>query len=432
MKKRKKDLKQLHEEMCVLCYEFLGFNNPIKATFFPSGPSVKEFLRNMESLLYSEYKNSDISNACEGLFINWLSESAQAVFYCLVELFISNPMDSVSQYCFQTAESRFAFNEGIEELIHDGLVITIPPEDEHALRDANAVLDNILLSPKACGLLFKGRKELIKSSEIASFGNIVPWTDIQEKDLVFSPALSRRLKLITRAIKDELRVMEELKRNGQRGSLTFLFSGPPGTGKTEFVLQLALSQQRTVINIDASKLGSSYMGLAPMKIRKMFLCIKYISAILPTSPILFIDEADGILGKRVEVARSVDRESNTITNIILEELNEYDGILFAATNHPENLDPAMDRRFLIKAFFPSPDASVREKIWMSKIPSLTPRQAEELSQQFPFSGGYFDNVAKIYTISTVVNKRTPTFDEIKEFCIEQLGDKYRTRNKIGF
>ena len=412
MNKKQTDLEHLQEKMHTLCTDFsIGDVN------------LDDFLYSIFNLLYTEYFDSDLTKGCEEIGVYLLSESAQAIFYCMVDSFINNPMTPVGSSSFY-AESARAFKEGVDQLQKDGIIITAQIEDGNA--------ENVLLSPRTCEILFKGREDFLKPSVISSFGEIIPWADIQEKQLIFSPALSKRLQMVSEAVEKDDTIMKELQNKGHHGSLTFLFSGPPGTGKTEFIMQLARTLKRSIIKIDASKIDSRYFGEAPKKLRGMFLVLKYISALYETPPITFMDEADGLLGKRVSVDRSEDRETNTMTNIILEELNDYRGVLFAATNHLENLDPAMDRRFLFKAVFPSPDASVRAKIWKSKIPDLSANQADELAQLFPFSGGYFDNVAKLYTIAQVINKKKPTFEEIKEFCVEQLGEKAKPVRKIGF
>lgn len=421
MKNNTTESKQFKEKIHTLCNDFRT----------DTEITLDEFLNAMNHLLYGEYPESQISQGCEELGIYLLPEALQAAFYCIVEYFLDVPMEPMDEGDCHTRASKQAFLAGVEDLQKEGLIMAYSSGDDLPMIPV-AVSGGFLLSPKTCAMLLKGDDELIQSSVVSSFGEIIPWTDIRKKQLFFSPELSKRLRLVSDAVEKDDSIMKELQSKGYHGNLTFLFSGPPGTGKTEFVMQLARTRGRTIVKIDASKLDSRYFGEAPKKLRRMFLLLKYISALYETPPITFIDEADGLLGKRVSVNRSEDRETNTATNIILEELNDYRGVLFAATNHPENLDPAMERRFLLHVVFPNPDASVRAKIWKSKIPDLSASQAEELAQLFPFSGGYFDNVAKLYTIAQVINKKKPTFEEIKEFCVEQLGEKAKPVRKIGF
>lgn len=66
------------------------------------------------------------------------------------------------------------------------------------------------------------------------------------------------------------------------------------------------------------------------------------------APILLFNEADAIIGKRqVGAERAVEKMENSIQNIILQEIEQLDGILIATTNLAENMDKAFERRFLM-------------------------------------------------------------------------------------
>lgn len=66
------------------------------------------------------------------------------------------------------------------------------------------------------------------------------------------------------------------------------------------------------------------------------------------APILLFNEADAIIGKRqVGAERAVEKMENSIQNIILQEIEQLDGILIATTNLAENMDKAFERHFLM-------------------------------------------------------------------------------------
>lgn len=66
------------------------------------------------------------------------------------------------------------------------------------------------------------------------------------------------------------------------------------------------------------------------------------------APILLFNEADAIIVKRqVGAERAVEKMENSIQNIILQEIEQLDGILIATTNLAENMDKAFERRFLM-------------------------------------------------------------------------------------
>ena len=98
------------------------------------------------------------------------------------------------------------------------------------------------------------------------------------------------------------------------------------------------------------------------------------------TPILLFNEADGIFGIRNDKAtRSVDKMENSIQNIILQEMEDLDGILIATTNLVQNLDDAFERRFLYKIQFPTPNSEARKNIWKSHVPDLNDQDAAILA-----------------------------------------------------
>ena len=146
------------------------------------------------------------------------------------------------------------------------------------------------------------------------------------------------------------------------------------------------------------------------------------------------NEADAIIGKRKEAnSSSVAQTENTIQNIILQEMENLDGIMIATTNLTQNLDSAFERRFLFKIDFKKPKPEVKAKIWKSMLPSLTKQEAIELSNSFDFSGGEIENIVRKYTIDSILTNTKPSIDKIRMYCeTEKLENKNSPKNKIGF
>lgn len=147
-------------------------------------------------------------------------------------------------------------------------------------------------------------------------------------------------------------------------------------------------------------------------------------------PIIFIDEADALLGRRVAVEKASDKEENTSASVILEELNTFSGILFAATNFITTIDPAMYRRFLMKIEFPVPGRDVLAKIWRAKLPRITAEDAEALAERFHLAGAVIDNVVGLCILEKIVDNRLPTLEQVIQYCEEQMGKE--NRPPIGF
>ncbi len=67
-------------------------------------------------------------------------------------------------------------------------------------------------------------------------------------------------------------------------------------------------------------------------------------------PILLFNESDAIIGKRKSAgSSSVSDTENAIQNVLLEELENFDGILFATSNLVANLDFSIRASFFIQS-----------------------------------------------------------------------------------
>ena len=152
-------------------------------------------------------------------------------------------------------------------------------------------------------------------------------------------------------------------------------------------------------------------------------------------PILLLNEADALIGKRLESAeRAVDKGENAIQNIVLQEMENFDGILIATTNLTGNIDSAFGRRFLYKIEFEKPDMATRARIWKSMLPSLNNGDARVLSERFPlFAGGQIENVTRKVIVNEVLHGGITMLDDIIILCEhETMDNSYKGGKSIGF
>ena len=150
------------------------------------------------------------------------------------------------------------------------------------------------------------------------------------------------------------------------------------------------------------------------------------------TPILLFNEADAVIGKRKSAgSSSVADTENAIQNIILEEMENFEGILFATTNMVENMDPAFERRFLLKIRFEKPSADISAKIWQLKLPFLTESECLNLAESYSLSGGEMENIARKCLMHLLIENQTPTLKTVSDMCRkEKWTDK--PSEKIGF
>lgn len=172
-------------------------------------------------------------------------------------------------------------------------------------------------------------------------------------------------------------------------SVSALFSGPPGTGKTMAVHAMAGILGLELFKVDLSQIVDKYIGETEKRLDEVFRKAEQ------SNMILFFDEADAIIGKRSETKEAKDKYANTEVAYLLQRMEEYDGIVILATNYSQNIDAAFMRRIRFTVHFPLPDEARRREIWESAFAAETPRKNldyEYLARQFEFSGGQIKNV----------------------------------------
>lgn len=131
--------------------------------------------------------------------------------------------------------------------------------------------------------------------------------------------------------------------NHNIGINKFLFEGPPGTGKTESVKQVARILSRELYSVDFSSIIDSKLGQTQKNMAEVFSEIRMLPN--PDNIIILFDEIDAIAMDRIN-SRDI-REMGRVTSSILKELDNLDArvIFIATTNLYKNLDKALTRRF---------------------------------------------------------------------------------------
>jgi SpoVK/Ycf46/Vps4 family AAA+-type ATPase len=175
-----------------------------------------------------------------------------------------------------------------------------------------------------------------------------------------------------------------------------------------------------------------WFGESEKKIKEIFTQYRALLNCSKRTPILLFNEADGVFGTRMELKDSNTSQTfNTMQNILLEELENFEGILMATTNLTSNFDRAFERRFLYKIEFSSPCEEIRSKIWRSKIQGLSQKVSLELSRNFNLSGGQIENVTRRFHINSILYGSDLSFESLSAYCREELLTQ-ATHNTVGF
>ena len=230
-------------------------------------------------------------------------------------------------------------------------------------------------------------------------------------------------------------VGDRLEKAGMRRGICVMLSGGPGTGKTETVLQLARRSGRPIIQVNVNDIMDKFVGESEKRATAIFDNYREVVKKSDIAPILFLNECDQLLGKRIQsVEHSVDQMSNALQNIFLQQMESLEGILICTTNLVKNLDSAFERRFLFKIEFHKPCREARISIWKSMLPTLTEDEAEALSDNFDFSGGQIENVSRKALIDmALTGMEKPSLEQYLDYCQHERFDmKKPERRRVGF
>lgn len=266
--------------------------------------------------------------------------------------------------------------------------------------------------------------------------HLLDCTTFAARELFYNPSVQRQIDRLGELLAPErfAEIQQRLEAGGMRKGFACLFYGTPGTGKTETVYQLARRTGRDLMVVDVSQIKSCWIGESEKNIKGAFNRYRSYVRQSERAPILLFNEADAVLGIRQEGAqRAVEKMENSIQNIILQEMEQLDGILIATTNLTQNLDRAFERRFLYKIEFEKPSREAKSRIWRSMIPTLDERMAATLAERYDFSGGQIENIARKRTVDMILQGAEPSFKQLDEYCrSEMLGQSGRSRRPVGF
>jgi SpoVK/Ycf46/Vps4 family AAA+-type ATPase len=275
----------------------------------------------------------------------------------------------------------------------------------------------------------------VKVQQADNKKGLVLYTGIATKALFYNEREQQQIAQLTSLLSQEKfsSVQKKLNDSGMRKGFACLFYGAPGTGKTETAYQIARSTGRDIMMVDISESKSMWYGESEKRVKKIFDTYRAYLKTCEIAPILLFNEADAIIGKRKEAGRgTIDQTENAIQNILLQEMENLEGIMIATTNLTQNLDKAFERRFLYKIEFEKPNIKAKERIWSTMLPSLSEKERLELANSYSFSGGQIENIVRKYTVDSILNDTNPSIESIHLYCKSEFLYKNEEKRKMGY
>lgn len=200
-----------------------------------------------------------------------------------------------------------------------------------------------------------------------------------------------------------------------KGAL-MLFYGAPGTGKTMMAHAVANEMGMRILNVDIPTFVNHFDA-------QRFLPSLFREAKLQNA-VLFFDECEALFATR--------EMGNPLMTMLLTEIERFEGVAILATNLPQDLDDALERRILVRVEFPKPDSTARRAIWEKHLPAAAPVaddvDLDLLAEQFEMTGGYIKNAVLMAVADAVHRSEAP---QITMASLERAAREQSAPPRIG-
>lgn len=186
------------------------------------------------------------------------------------------------------------------------------------------------------------------------------YPEVNLNDLVLGAEAGRR---ITRLVREH-REIKALRDSGLAPRRKFLFSGPPGTGKSMTAAAIAGDLGLPLFSVLLDGVITKFMGETAAKLRLIF------DAMYKARGVYFFDEVDALAARRAN--ENDIGEARRMLNSFLQFLEEdqSDSIVIAATNHRGLLDPAIFRRFHTVFVYAKPTQEEARRVIQNRLLSF--------------------------------------------------------------
>lgn len=263
------------------------------------GEMTHDSLKQLTTEMLEEIRTSVFATELRRLNLN---SEANILFIFMAHLFVENNDNSIG------------FHD-IDEIYDNNIV---PTWVKRKLRSHESqlfelgLIENVNEDGMANSEFFKlteqAKEKMLRELNIISIGTsdsgLIKASSLAEKRLVYNPTEKEQVAQLTSILSESRfrEVQSRLRKAGMRQGFCCIFHGAPGTGKTETVYQIARQTGRDIMRVDVDKIKSCWVGDSEKNIKALFDRYRNICRDTTLAPILLFNEADAVLGVRMESA----------------------------------------------------------------------------------------------------------------------------------
>jgi len=340
-------------------------------------------------------------------------------------------IDKMIKETFSEIQDRVRYSRNIKDkkcpLYLNDLVTN--SEDEFSF------LNFVRLSSHSMEVLLGGYKETITKVVKPKLCRVYKAEKIKKETLFYNDIERKQIETISKALDEEnyQKLSEKLKSKGLKTGINILLYGAAGAGKTSTVMQWASQTGRDIFFLDISGVQSKFVGEAEKQLQSVWTSYRECRKTMNKAAILLFNEADGVLGTRMNAESSASKSYNTLQNIMLQNMEDFeDGIFIATTNLASHLDPAFERRFLYKVEYKKPDSHVRKQILTNVFTEISSDTLDKINETCMLTGGQIQNVHKKILINSLLDEEANSEETIFNLCQEEFILSKSERRPIGF
>ena len=296
-------------------------------------------------------------------------------------------------------------------------------------------LNFVRLSNHSMEVLLGGYNETIAKQVKPKLCTVYKAENIKKEKLFYNEEEQKQIDTISKALEEEnfQKLKNKLSESGLKTGINILLYGVAGGGKTSTVMQLAAQTGRDVFFLDISSVQSKWVGDSEKQLQSVWTSYKECRKTMKKAPILLFNEADAILGTRMNAESFASKSFNTLQNIMLQNMEDFeDGIFIATTNLATHLDPAFERRFLYKVEYMKPKEQVRMKILRNVFKDVSDKTLQYISDTYELTGGQIQNIRKKILIKSFLEDTLDYEDLIITLCKDEFILSKSKRQPIGF